>query len=114
AEDLRRFLADRPIQARRATLWEQTQRWARRNPSVASLLAVVALLLIGVSIASSAVALRMTQLATSEEGARRDADEERRQAIDTGERERWEHYRSNIVAAAGALQLQNSGTAQRA
>jgi serine/threonine protein kinase len=38
AEDLRRFLADRTIQARRATVWEQTLRWARRNPAVAGLL----------------------------------------------------------------------------
>jgi WD40 repeat protein/serine/threonine protein kinase len=44
AEDLRRFLADRPIQARRAAHWERLWRWCRRNPAVASLLAVVAVL----------------------------------------------------------------------
>ena len=32
AEDLRRFLADRPIHARRATAAEQAWRWCRRNP----------------------------------------------------------------------------------
>jgi len=39
AEDLRRFLADRPVKARRASAAEQLWRWARRNPAVASLLA---------------------------------------------------------------------------
>ncbi|MFO0841792.1 MAG: serine/threonine-protein kinase [Gemmataceae bacterium] len=41
AEDLRRFLSDRPIKARRSTLAEQTWRWCRRNPVVASLSAAV-------------------------------------------------------------------------
>ena len=37
ADDLRRFLADRPIQARRASWREQAWRWCRRNPGVAAL-----------------------------------------------------------------------------
>jgi serine/threonine protein kinase/Tfp pilus assembly protein PilF len=37
AEDLRRFLADRPIEARRTPLVERTWRWCRRNPAVAAL-----------------------------------------------------------------------------
>ncbi len=46
AEDLRRFLADRPILARRAPLWERGARWCRRNPALAVTggLAVAALL----------------------------------------------------------------------
>jgi WD40 repeat protein/serine/threonine protein kinase len=44
AEDLRRFLADRPVQARRTAQWERAWRWCRRNPVVASLLAAVLLL----------------------------------------------------------------------
>jgi serine/threonine protein kinase len=43
AEDLRLFLAERPIRARRAPWRERTWRWCRRNPAVASL--VVALVL---------------------------------------------------------------------
>ena len=42
-EDLGRFLEDEPIRARRATLTEQTVRWCRRNPAVASLVAAVML-----------------------------------------------------------------------
>jgi WD40 repeat protein len=41
AEDLGRFLDDRPVLARRASSAEQAWRWCRRNPVVASLLAVV-------------------------------------------------------------------------
>jgi serine/threonine protein kinase/WD40 repeat protein/tetratricopeptide (TPR) repeat protein len=45
AEDVRRFLADRPILARRSTWWERTWRWARRNPGWAAMLVSVALML---------------------------------------------------------------------
>ena len=45
AEDLGRFLADRPIRARRAGPVELLLRWARRCPAVAALAAAVVLLL---------------------------------------------------------------------
>jgi serine/threonine protein kinase/WD40 repeat protein/Tfp pilus assembly protein PilF len=45
-EDLRRFLADRPIRARRISALEQLNRWRRRNPALARLTATVALLLV--------------------------------------------------------------------
>jgi WD40 repeat protein/serine/threonine protein kinase len=38
AEDLRRFVADEPIRARRASVPERLARWGRRNPGVAILL----------------------------------------------------------------------------
>jgi serine/threonine protein kinase/WD40 repeat protein len=46
AEDLRRFLADRPILARRSKPSERLVRWCRRNPVVAGLTGAVATLLI--------------------------------------------------------------------
>jgi serine/threonine protein kinase len=46
AVDLRRFLADRPIRARRSSVTERTWRWCRRNPAVAGLSGAVALLLV--------------------------------------------------------------------
>jgi WD40 repeat protein len=49
AEDLQCFLDDRPIKARRTTLWEHAWRWCWRNPLVAGLMAAVALLLIAVA-----------------------------------------------------------------
>jgi eukaryotic-like serine/threonine-protein kinase len=46
-DDLSRFLLDQPIQARRASGWERTWRWCRRNPMVASLAGALGLLMIG-------------------------------------------------------------------
>ncbi len=59
AEDLRRFLADRPIHARRATAAEQAWRWCRRNPWLAGLSAAVLLLLLVLAVGSSVFALRL-------------------------------------------------------
>ncbi len=54
AEDLRRWLDDEPIEARRVGLAERATRWSRRNPQIAVLLALVVLLtttgLIGMSV----------------------------------------------------------------
>jgi len=47
AEDLRRFLEDRPIQARRASIGERVLRWCRRNPWVAAFVLALALGAIG-------------------------------------------------------------------
>ncbi len=41
AEDMRRFIADRPLAARRISSWELFRRWVRRNPLIAGLLAAV-------------------------------------------------------------------------
>ncbi|HLJ96543.1 MAG TPA: WD40 repeat domain-containing serine/threonine protein kinase, partial [Gemmataceae bacterium] len=57
AEDLRRFLADRPILARRTSSMERVWRWCRRNPVVASLSAVVAVLLAVLGVGFSVTAL---------------------------------------------------------
>jgi eukaryotic-like serine/threonine-protein kinase len=46
AEDLRRFVEDRPIRARRASLTERLLRWRRRNPAVAGLLAALIVVLL--------------------------------------------------------------------
>lgn len=53
ADDLNRFLENRPIRARRVTLFEHLWRWSRRNPAIASLsgLAVSLMLLLGITLA---------------------------------------------------------------
>jgi eukaryotic-like serine/threonine-protein kinase len=72
AEDLRRFLADRPIMARRSTWREQTWRWCRRNPALASLLAAVAALLIVVATVSTFSALWLKSALTKTQTAERE------------------------------------------
>jgi eukaryotic-like serine/threonine-protein kinase len=59
AEDLRRFLADRPILARRSPLTERMWRWCRRNPWLAGLAASVLGLLVVVAIVSLIAAFRL-------------------------------------------------------
>jgi tetratricopeptide (TPR) repeat protein/tRNA A-37 threonylcarbamoyl transferase component Bud32 len=49
AEDMRRYLEGRPIQARRISLLEHAWRWCRRNPAGAGL-AVTLLVLVGLSV----------------------------------------------------------------
>ena len=52
AEDLRHFLDDEPIRARRITYPERVWRWCRRNPAVASLSASVLVLLLAITVGS--------------------------------------------------------------
>jgi serine/threonine protein kinase/WD40 repeat protein len=61
AEDLRRFLAYRPIRARRISSLEQTWRWCRRNPAVAGLTASVILLLVVITVGSLLGSFRLKE-----------------------------------------------------
>jgi eukaryotic-like serine/threonine-protein kinase len=57
-EDLRRFLENRTILARRSTSLERTSRWCRRNPAVAALLTSVMVLLAFIAVYYSISATR--------------------------------------------------------
>jgi serine/threonine protein kinase/WD40 repeat protein len=59
AEDLRRFLADRPIQARRSSWAEQAWRWVRRNPAWAAMIGCVAALSLVIAIGLSVGLVRL-------------------------------------------------------
>lgn len=61
ADDLGRFLADRPIQARRASAWERGWRWCRRNPLLAFSISTAAVLLVAVTIVSFFSAWRLAR-----------------------------------------------------
>jgi WD40 repeat protein/serine/threonine protein kinase len=50
AEDLRRFVEDRPIQARRVSAAERLARWCRRNPWIAAWMGVAAVALMAVTV----------------------------------------------------------------
>lgn len=64
ADDLQRYLEDRPLLARRATPGERLRRWCRRNPTVAGLTAAVALLMLTVTAITTAgyVHIRQTNV----------------------------------------------------
>jgi eukaryotic-like serine/threonine-protein kinase len=91
AEDFRRFLADRPIRARRALPWELVRRWCRRNPGWAATIATVLGLLV-------AMALGGTLLSIHLERALHDvqtADEERIEKLRQAHLERARALRSS-------------------
>src|SRR5262249_47695206 len=71
ADDLRRWLAHEPIQARPISRAERIARWARRNPAVASLIAVVAVGLLVASLLLNDQRRRtLSNLARAEEAER--------------------------------------------
>ena len=75
AEDLRRFLDDEPILARWVGTTERYLRWARRNPVIAVLGAVLTAVLVVATVASVIVAGRMAALAdTNQRAARSERD----------------------------------------
>ncbi|HMF15477.1 MAG TPA: WD40 repeat domain-containing serine/threonine protein kinase, partial [Gemmataceae bacterium] len=59
AEDLRRYLDNRPILARRPSQFEVTWRWIRRNPTVSLLAASILTLLVAATIGSLLAAARL-------------------------------------------------------
>jgi WD40 repeat protein/serine/threonine protein kinase len=100
AEDLRCFLEDRPVKARRISTVERLARWRRRNPGVAASLVGIALVFVAGFVLVSWSYFRA-------ESARQLA-EEREKA------ERWERYRASMIAAGGAMQLHNITAAKSA
>jgi WD40 repeat protein len=61
ADELERFLTDKPIHARPAGLPERVVKWTRRHPAVAFLAAVIVVLLVAVTAVSVAAAMRINQ-----------------------------------------------------
>jgi tetratricopeptide (TPR) repeat protein/tRNA A-37 threonylcarbamoyl transferase component Bud32 len=107
AEDLRRFLEGRPIQARRIGRVEHTWRWCRRNPAGAAL-AVAVLVLVGLCV-GGALWIQRQQLERRMEAQLR--RERARSAIervlghqeDLRQRGHWEDARLELALAETRL-----------
>lgn len=63
ADDLARFLANRPINARPVPGWVRLDRWRRRNPLPAALAAMVAVLLTALVLGTLAATIRLREAA---------------------------------------------------
>ena len=105
AEDLERWLEDRPITARRTSATERVRLWCRRNRVVASLLGLLAASLILGSTASVVMVVRAAEDASNARASEQQADSARNAALvarskATSEAERFRH-----LAYAADLQL---------
>jgi WD40 repeat protein/tetratricopeptide (TPR) repeat protein len=126
AEDLRRFLVDEPIHARRVAAHERCIRWARRNPAIAVLGGVLTAVLIGATLASVLAARRMAALADINQNtaqrehasrlnalaAQKRAETDRQDADRQRERAERNLYIARIGQAASALRLYDAATAR--
>ena len=113
AGDLDRYLADKPILARRSTWAERILRWGRRNPLTAVLISGIALLLLIGSIVSMIAVVRFSELAASESESAAAARVERTNANNARkqtEQANLEVTRQLIrLKVAAALQAQEVG-----
>jgi WD40 repeat protein/serine/threonine protein kinase len=80
AEDLARFLDDRPVRARRTRPPERLWRWCRRNPTLATLTGAVFVLAVTVAVGSTLVAFRMAAARDDLARARDNEESQRRRA----------------------------------
>lgn len=101
AEDLQRYLADRPIRARRIAGWERSWRWCRRNPALAAALGSVAALLLTVTAVSTWYSGKLNrQLAITQH-----AELAERKANDDAQLRLWDAYLAEISARNSSRQM---------
>jgi eukaryotic-like serine/threonine-protein kinase len=72
AEDLRRFVAGRPILARRSSWLERSWRWSKRNPMLAGAIGTVAAAMVVMTVTAVLYADRQYHFATEQEKANRE------------------------------------------
>jgi WD40 repeat protein len=101
ASDLERFLADRPIQARRTGSLERGWRWCWRNPALALMGAVVGVLLLTVAFVSSVSSVRLA----AELKQRKEAQTAEHEARKSERRHLWDAYLAEVNARTASRKL---------
>jgi serine/threonine protein kinase len=124
SRDIQRYLADEVVEARPPSTGYRLKKFVRRHKGQVIAASLVLLALLG-GIAGTTwgmIRAEIRRVEREDEKTQRGRAEALRQgaeiARDDAQRkekaERWERYRANVAVAAGALQLQNSGTARSA
>ena len=106
AADLRCFLEDRPIRARRVAVAGRVWRWCRRNRAVAALAGTALALLVGIALVASIGYLRTNEALQRVSVEREQAETARRQAEDERTRTKAERERAeaNLHLATRAFE----------
>lgn len=100
ADDLRAFLDDRPIRARRVTAFDRVARWCRKNPATAVLsFSTLAALVLAAVVGWVGYARTTTALAN--EAARRDEAEDASRKLEANLKLSLEAFEAVFVAAGG-------------
>ena len=111
AEELRRYLAGKPILARPISRTARAWRWCKRNPVVASLSAAVMLSLIVGTAVSSLFAVEARRRAAGETEQRQEADRQTYIARAQLLRSEWLLYANQIASARREWELHNTALA---
>lgn len=109
ADDLQRFLTDRPIVARPASSAERLWRWCRRNPWIAAPSAALLLLLLMATIVSSYAASSFRKISQTALQNENDAVKATKLADERARETRWELAKSRINEARMLRRSQRVG-----
>ncbi|MEO2020870.1 MAG: protein kinase, partial [Pirellulaceae bacterium] len=100
AEELGRYLAGEPIQARPIGQWERAWRWCRRKPTLAALYGTAATLMLILGIGGTMVAVQQSRNARQETSLRQQADGATKKATQNLLVAETERKRANQEAAS--------------